>query len=170
MSTQNPYSSPQIGAQALTSSGQLASLGDRFLGALIDGLIMLPVVAVLSVLMGIVLRMVFGENSVIASLLSNVMGIGLGLGAYLAINGRLLATRGQTVGKMVMKTQIVADDGSPVSFETILLKRLLPVWIVGAIPCVGLIFNLADALLIFRENRKCLHDDIAGTKVIKLAA
>jgi hypothetical protein len=27
---------------------------------------------------------------------------------------------------------------------------------------------LADALFIFRENRKCIHDDLAGTKVIQI--
>ena len=33
---------------------------------------------------------------------------------------------------------------------------------------LSMIYGLVDSLLIFRESRKCLHDSIADTRVIKL--
>jgi hypothetical protein len=38
---------------------------------------------------------------------------------------------------------------------------------IGLIPLAGSLLRLADVLFIFRANRKCLHDDTAGTLVIK---
>lgn len=171
MSEANPYASPQIsGKDMMTGPGQLASLGDRFLGALIDGLIAIPISFALGFALGIVLAMTpLKDNFIGMQIVSNLMGFGMGIGIFLAIHGYLLSTRGQTVGKMVMKTQIVQDDGSPIPFGPLMLKRYLPIWIASAIPCLGLIYILVDVLMIFRETRKCLHDDIAGTKVIKLA-
>jgi hypothetical protein len=37
---------------------------------------------------------------------------------------------------------------------------------IAMIPYVGNVIALIDVLMIFRTSRKCLHDDIAGTKVI----
>jgi uncharacterized RDD family membrane protein YckC len=34
---------------------------------------------------------------------------------------------------------------------------------------VNLILPLLDALFIFRQDRRCIHDLIAGTKVVQLA-
>jgi hypothetical protein len=34
------------------------------------------------------------------------------------------------------------------------------------IPGIGNLFSFADALLIFRSNRKCAHDEFAATKVV----
>ena len=41
-------------------------------------------------------------------------------------------------------------------------------WILGQLPLVGGFIGLIDALLIFREEKNCLHDDLAGTRVILL--
>ena len=54
-------------------------------------------------------------------------------------------------------------------FGPLVLKRYVPLWVVANIPFIGGLFALADSLAIFRDTRKCIHDDIAGTKVIKLA-
>ena len=56
----------------------------------------------------------------------------------------------------------------------LLLHWLLPVWqivpwpwgLLGLVPLIGWLFALADALLIFRDSRKCLHDNIADTIVV----
>lgn len=36
------------------------------------------------------------------------------------------------------------------------------------IPFIGGFMPLIDVLLIFRKSRKCLHDDLAGTIVVKV--
>ncbi|WP_346332228.1 RDD family protein [Prosthecobacter sp. SYSU 5D2] len=76
--------------------------------------------------------------------------------------------QGQTLGKKLLNLKIVRRDGRPADRMHIITKRLLPVWLVGAIPYLGALVLLADALCIFRPGRNTLHDDLAETKVIQL--
>ena len=39
-------------------------------------------------------------------------------------------------------------------------------WAISIIPVIGSLVGLIDALLIFRDNRRCLHDNIADTMVV----
>ncbi len=77
-----------------------------------------------------------------------------------------LATRGQTLGKMVCKIKIVDMAGQNPGFVKAFLLRSVVPGIIGAVPLLGPFFSLADPLFIFREDRRCLHDLIAGTKVV----
>ena len=88
---------------------------------------------------------------------------------FVAMNGYLLAKRGQTVGKWVVGTRIVyaSNDGLP-TLATTLGVRYGVVWLINLIPIVNNVFGLIDALFIFRRDRRCLHDLIAGTKVINV--
>ena len=89
--------------------------------------------------------------------------------AFLSVHGYLLATRGQTVGKVLMKTKIVHHNtGNLVPLLPLFLKRYLLLWLLIEIPVFGGFLNLANAMMIFRENKKCLHDEMAGTKVVTL--
>jgi len=36
------------------------------------------------------------------------------------------------------------------------------------IPGTGHVVGIANAVMMFREEHNCLHDDIAGTRVVKL--
>jgi uncharacterized RDD family membrane protein YckC len=101
-------------------------------------------------------------------LVAGVLGTVLGGGLFILLNGYLLATRGQTIGKYFMKTQIVSNDDRLVPLGWLLLKRYMPLWVISQFPLVGPIFALANALAIFRAQRKCFHDDIADTKVIQI--
>lgn len=95
-----------------------------------------------------------------------LMNILLGV-ALVAINWQHLQN-GQTIGKKLLKLKIIRRDGGPVDRMHIVTRRLLPVWIVGAVPYIGWIAVLADALCIFRASRNTLHDDFAETKVVQL--
>ncbi len=79
----------------------------------------------------------------------------------------LLTTRGQTLGKMWLKIRIVRTDGSPPGFVHAILLRSLVMQLIGMVPIVGGLVTVVDPLLIFREDRRCMHDLIAGTNVIK---
>ena len=57
-------------------------------------------------------------------------------------------------------------DGTPVTLSRVIFLRWLPVVLLGMIPFVGRVVGLVDALLIFRTERRCLHDNIADTIVI----
>ena len=81
----------------------------------------------------------------------------------------LLCLRSQTVGKLLVRIQIVdiqnGQPGGPV--RAFLLRALVPTMI-EFIPLLGFVFWLVDTCFIFREDRRCIHDLIAGTRVVKL--
>jgi uncharacterized RDD family membrane protein YckC len=77
----------------------------------------------------------------------------------------LLGTTGQTIGKKWLGLQVIHVDGSPVTFgSAFLMRSVVGVGLLGLIPFYGLV----DLLFIFGADRRCLHDRVAGTKVIEL--
>jgi len=87
----------------------------------------------------------------------------LGLWTYQAY---LRATRGQTIGKRAVEIRIVSyDDGSnPGFWRAVALRDLVP-WIIGLF--VGLLFALIDDAFIFGSERRCVHDYMANTIVVR---
>ena len=85
----------------------------------------------------------------------------------LAFQGYFWHTRSQSIGKICTKTKIVNLDGSPSNFASIAFKRTLVLQLLITIPVVGQVISLVNALLIFRKDHNCLHDDIAKTRVVK---
>ncbi len=83
------------------------------------------------------------------------------------IQGWPLARRGQTIGKMVCRLRIVRADGSKPEAWRLLGLRYGVGYLLGVNTVLSMIYGLVDSLLIFRTSRKCLHDTIAGTRVIK---
>ena len=169
----NPYAAPENMDHAIAAPGELelASLSERFSGAFLDGLLMLPVV------LGVVFGYTFfaaqqggisNTESVVEQLVLSLISLVVGLAWYLILNGYLLAKRGQTIGKLAAGTRIVDfNTGELVPLIPLLLKRNLVIQMLSAVPFVGGFVSLADVLMIFRSSRRCLHDEIAGTKVIK---
>ena len=161
MST-NPYESPLIGGvSAMAGEIQLADRITRLVATIVDGLIMMAVIIPVTFVLVLVARIELTE------FMGQVIGAILGIIVYLAINGSLLASNGQTVGKRMMGIKIVRSNGEKATFERIVGYRLAPVWFVSMIPIVGGLLGLINVLMIFRANRKCLHDDIADTIVIR---
>lgn len=79
----------------------------------------------------------------------------------------MLSTRGQTIGKRIVGIRIVrAIDGSPPGFVRAWLLRDFVKGILCSIPVFGKVFCLVDLCFIFRADRRCIHDLIAGTRVI----
>ena len=105
---------------------------------------------------------------------SAVNAVLCGLPAYLILNGWLLWTRGQTAGKAAMSLMIVDHPtGNCASFWKLLFVRaLIPVVVIA----VGFIWELLwllvliDFCFIFRKDQRCLHDWVAGTRVVKRVA
>jgi uncharacterized RDD family membrane protein YckC len=62
--------------------------------------------------------------------------------------------------------RVVRLDGTPVDFVSGVVLREWVVFGIGSVPFIGMLFRLADSVMIFGEDRRCLHDQIAGTKVI----
>ena len=84
--------------------------------------------------------------------------------ALLIYNVYLLSTQGQTLGKKWLGIRIVRyEDNGPAGFVKAVLLRLIVNGIIGVIP----IYSLIDILFIFSDDKRCLHDKIAGTHVVK---
>ena len=79
----------------------------------------------------------------------------------------LLAKRGQTIGKWLLDISIVdvTDQTLPSWGRLVGLRYLLP-GVLGAVPVFGVLFAAANVLFIFRDDRRCIHDHLAGTLVI----
>jgi uncharacterized RDD family membrane protein YckC len=79
----------------------------------------------------------------------------------------LVHRNGQTIGKKIIGIKVVRSDGSRASLGRIFWMRNVLNSIIAFIPLVGGLYGLADSLWIFGDKRRCLHDYIADTIVIK---
>lgn len=90
----------------------------------------------------------------------------IGLAVYLVVQLVMLHRHGQTLGKRLMGIRIVRSDGSRAGLGRLFLLRGLVPGLIGAIPMLGMFFALIDALFIFADDRRCLHDRFADTIVV----
>lgn len=177
---------PQYGAPAYGSpaagGAQPGGLLDRFLARLIDGILLgivnlfLVTFIVVGAVMGTSVS-AFGTGgggfgaSAVAAILSTA--ISLGYYAYME------SSRGQTVGKMVMKLRTVGPDGAnPTMEQAIKRNGYVAIGLVGILPVIGLIsapLTLAAIIVIAvtinndTVNRQGWHDHFAGeTRVLKI--
>lgn len=88
-------------------------------------------------------------------------------GSFLAINSYLLFKRGQTIGKYLLDVRIVDLQGRIAPFWRVILLRYLLISVVAQLGVLGQLLSVVDCLLIFQKSRRCLHDILAGTRVIK---
>lgn len=151
----------------------LASRSARFWGSLIDAAVIgIPTVLVVVGTFFLILQT--GVNPEQIAFSEQMALQAAGLIAYfllfLLVNGYPLLTRGQTIGKIAMKTRIVDLNGNIPGFGKIVLLRYLVPSLVVQIPLLGNLFGLVDSLFIFGAECRCVHDYIAGTKVINLNA
>jgi uncharacterized RDD family membrane protein YckC len=177
MSETNPYAPPVESEPHETPPSsdtripfEYASLGRRFIGALVDGLLQTAIALPLAYVVPTGPTRINPASLFVASLV------------VLAINGTLIATRGQSVGKIVAGTRIVDEEGRLPGLVRGFVVRTLPFTAVTSFPFIvgqlggsastvdavevvtGLV-ALVDELLIFGTYRQCLHDRIANTYV-----
>lgn len=103
----------------------------------------------------------------LAKLLTGFGLIALGMLVICIVQVVMISTRGQTIGKRIVNVQIVRMDGSKAGFVHGWLLRAVVPAVIGAVPWLGSIFTLVDICFIFRQDRRCIHDLIADTKVVK---
>ena len=98
----------------------------------------------------------------------HVAGGLLGFLGFVLLHGYYLKIGGQTIGKKIVGIRIADLDNNIPTLAKILGLRYLPIQVVALIPIVGVLCTLADVLFIFRQDRRCIHDLIAGTRVVKV--
>jgi uncharacterized RDD family membrane protein YckC len=92
--------------------------------------------------------------------------MGIGVLAIVVIQSVLVTRQGQSLGKKLLKIRVVRSDGAPVDFVSGVVLREWAPFVIGMIPGLGRFFALADAVAIFGQQQRCLHDHMAKTKVI----
>lgn len=159
----NPYAAPAAAVRDMRADGDvvLASRLSRLGAALLDyAIVLAPAVLIVIGMPG-----VLGDAS--SGTGDWVLGVfGLAMVAFAVAQLVLLYTQGQTVGKKIVGIRIVRPDASRASFPRLLFLRYFAPGLIGAIPFVGIVFTLVDALFIFAEDRRTLHDRIADTIVV----
>lgn len=136
----------------------LADRGARLGAAIIDGLIC----GIAAYCLVLALTFTIGITWFLIGPLSSLLSYGI----FLALNSSALKESGQTIGKKILGIRIANLDGSKPAFEQLAFRRYL-FYLLGVIPFIGGLIALVDCLTIFRDNRRCLHDDFAGTIVVK---
>jgi uncharacterized RDD family membrane protein YckC len=145
----------------LPRTDELASVGQRVVGALVDGLLT-SMVVVIPLLMGLVELESFQRTPPVP--------IVLGLFFFGAIYTIVpTAIWGQTLGKIAVGTRVVVEeDGSLPGWRRAALRWALP-GVAGRLPIVGLWVSLGImASLVIDPRRRGLHDRFAGTIVVRV--
>lgn len=167
MDKDNVYSPPESDLEITTDDLPLASRWARLWGALIDGAISTVVILPVMFLTG------YWDKAVAQTVtLTETAMLGLfGLLVFAVLHGYLLVKNGQTIGKKLVGTKIVSSTSNQIlPFWKVFFVRYLPISVVANIPMIGQFLVIVDDLFIFRKDKRCVHDFIAGTKVVKANA
>ncbi|MBA2748194.1 MAG: RDD family protein [Tatlockia sp.] len=90
---------------------------------------------------------------------------GLGVIALVIAQIYFLTVSGQTIGKKALNIRIIKrDTGENGGFVTNVLLRGIVNSLLGTVP----LYYTVDTLFIFKDDRRCIHDLIANTKVVKV--
>jgi uncharacterized RDD family membrane protein YckC len=87
--------------------------------------------------------------------------------ALIVVTTVLVYRNAQTIGKKLVGIKVARTDGSRASLARIFWLRYLINSLLTAVPFFGTFYFLIDSLLISGEQRRCCHDYIADTIVIR---
>lgn len=184
MSEQPPagygYNAPP--PQPMPGEPRPAELMDRFLARLIDSVLLWVVgfiiasVLIVGALMGTKSGALGAGTSWAASAVTSIVTTLLYLGYFAFME----SSRGQTVGKMVMKLKTVGPNGANPSLEQAVKRNIfMAIGLLGLIPILGWIaspiLSIVAVVMIAvginndTVNRQAWHDHFAGgTRVVKI--
>jgi uncharacterized RDD family membrane protein YckC len=148
---------------------EAASRLSRLGAALVDALAGFAPLGAIALLLPMAL--LSGRMGSLVVLVLAAVGVAL---AVLITQIVLVARRGQTIGKKVLGIRMITSDGDIPSVWRVFFLRWLPFAVVAVvlelvfkIRGLGNLVYLVDTLLIFQANRRCLHDLLADTHVVK---
>jgi uncharacterized RDD family membrane protein YckC len=167
MNDPNPYRGPDSTVAQYATTDELAGRGTRLGAAILDGIILLVILVPLMYFGG------YWKTAMAAAQAGSGVGIGttlmwalIGFVVFVAVQFVPLNASGQTWGKRITKIKIVDLAGNKPPIGRLLGLRYFPMQVAANIPFVGPLIAIVNVLLIFRNDRRCGHDLIAGTKVV----
>ncbi len=137
----------------------------RFVALIVDSIILFAVMLAILVPIGLSAGFMAALSDPAA-----LIGVAASLGAAFSAVSFLvpmlyevvfIGWRGQTPGKMVLRLKVIRMDGGDVDYVKSFIR-----WI-GKIPS-ALLLCIGYIMAAFTENKRALHDLIAGTRVVRL--
>jgi uncharacterized RDD family membrane protein YckC len=133
----------------------LAGIGRRFAAYLIDFMVLwIPLIVI-----GIAITVALASNKEFNPIWFQPAAL-LAIVLWIVYEALMLASRGQTLGKMAMKIKVVRADGAELSsgqaWGRAFMRQVLA-------SCLS-IFDYIPAF--FTKERTCLHDLVANTRVV----
>lgn len=171
MDDANPYGAPGavVVHPRMAGDADLAGRGERLGAALLDSLLALLLIGPLMFVGG------FWSEAMAAAEAGDTLSFAtqlrwglVGFVVFLLVQGWPLATRARTWGKRVLGIRIERLDGSRPTLMHLLLRRYIPMQAAGLVPVLGRLVTAVNVLLIYRADRRCGHDMIAGTRVVRV--
>lgn len=144
-------------------SPRMAGFFERFIASLVDGVIVGIASFIAGLIFGVFVAIGSGFNpdgstSTATTYLGGLLGMAIGY-AYL---GYFYTTKGQTLGKMVMKIKIVrSSDLSYINWGEVALRDILGKWVSTILLYLGYFWYFMS------EKRQTWHDMIASTYAVK---
>lgn len=126
-----------------------AGIGSRFVGSIVDGILLAIVNAILQTLL---VGGVHGATYSLVALLPIVLQA-----AYFTY---FHSTGGQTPGMMLLKIKVVTTSGQKLTAQTALIRYAVSI-------VSGLILMIGYIVAFFNRERQTWHDMAAGTYVVK---
>jgi uncharacterized RDD family membrane protein YckC len=170
MNTPNPYAPPRTPVVAdpvdpQLGSNILATRARRATAATLDSLIAL--------LWSVPLWMHFKILDYVVAFQDVPTGVALEVAAlgfllFVLSNAYFLHNNGQTIGKWLLGIRIATLDGKIPDFWRIVTLRYAPIALAALIPYIGIFADTFDAVFIYRKDRRCIHDLVAGTQVLRI--
>jgi uncharacterized RDD family membrane protein YckC len=143
--------------------GDLADRGAR-LGATVLDLVLTMTIVYLPIVLAVFLR-TMGRNRATTAIALLVGSSGLFIWGGFTYVG--VKRSGQSPGKRLLGIRVVRRDGSPASAARIFWLRNLLNCLPAIVPPVGVVYGVVDSAFIFSQSRRCLHDRLADTIVVK---
>jgi uncharacterized RDD family membrane protein YckC len=167
MQEQDPYAAPPADIAGPAPKPRLAGRGERLGGAIIDALIVLVIVLPAMYFSGYFHGMMSGVRPGFGM---QAMWALIGFALFVVIQGAPLSSNGQTWGKKLLRMKIVDLAGNTPDFGRLVLLRYGVGAAIQLVPFVGGLYWIVDSLFIFGEDKRCIHDLIAGTRVVVVPA
>lgn len=162
----NVYKPPESDLMPeLTENNRLASRSKRLWASMIDGLIIMLIAMPIMYYTGGFEGIADGKQPTLEYNL--MMGL-VGMISFILFNAKLLIQNGQTIGKKLLGIKIVNLNGDVPSLKKHLLVRYAVYFLPGQVPTIGPLFSTINILFIFGKQKRCVHDLVAGTKVVKI--
>lgn len=169
----NPYAPPvsaDLSAPVADVELPLASRRRRVAASFLDSLVLGVIIVPLQYYFGTFQRDEQREAagvSIFAIGTEDILWAAAYLLGFVAINWTFLAN-GQTIFKNILKLRVDRMEGGPCDRTRNVTRRIVLVQVLYLIPFVNILFIIVDCLMIFRRNKRTLHDEFAGTKVVYL--